>query len=112
MIIIEKYNSIMQKPEEHRSKWALGLSVALTLVIFISFAFYKGFLTFGSSYMPPASQTANVVSVNKVPSPIESTKENLQSGIDEIKQQYRQFTDSVSAVLVPFFTGIDIYQRK
>jgi hypothetical protein len=111
-MLLEKYNSIMEKPEEHRNKWALGLSVTLTILIFISFAFYKGYLSFGNGYTAPKGQVANVISAKAVPSPIESTKETFKSAFGEIKKQYQDFTDSVSAVLVPFVTGIDVYNRK
>lgn len=109
---MDKYRSIMGKPEAHRNKWALGLSVIFTFLIFVSFAFYKGFITFGGGFAAPKNQTANVISTNFVPSPIESTKETFGTAFDDIKQQYEQFTNSVSNVLVPFFTGIDVYSRK
>ena len=117
-MLLEKYNSIMEKSEAHRNKWALGLSVSFTVVIFISFAFYKGYLSFGfgSGYMapnPPAGgQVANVISAKSVPSPIENTKETFKAAFDEISTQYQDFMNSVSNVLGPFFTGIEIYQRK
>ncbi len=102
----------MEKPEEDRNKWALGLSVTTTVVIFISFAFYKGYLGFGNGYVAPKDQTASVVSASSVPSPIQSTKETFQAAFDEINKQYQDFTNSVSDVLGPFFTGIEVYQRK
>jgi hypothetical protein len=111
-MLIKKYNSIMAKPEEHRNKWALGLSVSLTVFIFVSFAFYKGYLSFGNANVAPKSQTASAVSAKSVPSPIQSTKETFGAAFGEISKQYKEFTDSVSAVLVPFVTGIEVYQRK
>jgi hypothetical protein len=112
IMLLKKYHSIMEKPEEHRNKWALGLSVTFTVLIFISFAFYKGYLTFGNGYTAPQTQTANVVSAKSVPTPIESTGETFKTAFDEIKKQYNSFTDSLSAVFVPFITGIEVYQRK
>jgi hypothetical protein len=107
----------MEKPEEHRNKWALGLATTLTLIIFVSFAFYRGYLSFGNSgtiaEVKSQNQTAAaVLSVKSVPSPIENTKETFKSAFDEIGKQYGEFTDSMSNVLVPFFTGIEVYQRK
>ena len=109
-MLLKKYRSIMEKPEEHRNKWALGLSIVFTALIFVSFGFYRGFISFGG----PASksQVANVASTESIPSPIQSTKETFFSAFGEIKKQYQEFTDSVSAVLVPFVTGIDVYERK
>ena len=102
----------MEKPEKHRNKWALGLSVTFTMLIFVSFAFYKGYLSFGNGYMAPKNQTANVVDAESVLSPIESTKETFKTAFGEIEKQYKNFTDSLSAVFVPFVTGIDVYERK
>ena len=111
-MIREKYNSIMEKSEEHRNKWALGLSVSLSVIIFMSFAFYKGFLSFGGGLMAPKSQVANTISAKSVPSPVQNTEQTFKAAFDEISKQYQNFTDSVSSVLGPFFTGIEVYQRK
>lgn len=106
----------MEKPEEYRNRWALGLAVTLSVFIFVSFAFYKGFLSFGNGNaiagVKSQNQVANVVSAEALPSPIENTKETFSAAFDEIGNQYQQFKDSISAVLVPFFTGIEVYERK
>ena len=102
----------MEKSEEHRNKWALGLSVTLSVLIFISFAFYKGFISFGGGGVASESQKASVVSAESVPSPIETTKDTFMAAFGEIGKQYQEFKDSVSSVLVPFITGIEVYDRK
>ncbi len=111
-MLLKKYNSIMQREEAHRNKWALGLSISLSLIIFVSFAFYKGYLSFGNNNTASKNQVANIISAGAVPSPIQSTKETFKTAFDEVNKQYRQFTDSISAVLVPFFTGIEVYERE
>jgi hypothetical protein len=102
----------MEREEAYRNKWALGLTVTLSVFIFVSFAFYKGFLSFGGSNLAPKNQAANVVSAETVPSPLQNTKGTFKAAFDEISKQYNQFTDSVSSVLTPFFTGIEVYERK
>jgi len=106
----------MEREENYRSKWALGLSVSLTLIIFFSFAFYKGYLSFGNNNLmaskKSASQMANVISADAVPSPIQNTKEIFDSAFNEIGKQYKQFTDSLSSVFVPFISSIEVYERK
>jgi hypothetical protein len=106
----------MQKPEEHRNKWALGLSVTLSILIFTSFAFYKGYLSFGGNNIlaqqKSNTQMAAVVSAESAPSPIENTKKTFEAAFGEINKQYKSFTNSLSAVFVPFITGIEVYQRK
>jgi len=108
--VIKKFlQNIIQKPEHERNKWALGLTVFFSVLIFGSFILYKGYLNFGS---PAGGQMANAAYANSVPTPIESTKETFGAAFDEIRTQYQKFTDSVSSVLVPFFTGIEVYQKK
>jgi hypothetical protein len=106
----------MEKGEEERNKWALGLSVVLSVLIFTSFAFYKGYLNFGSNnvlaHKNSQNQVANVVSIGSVPSPIQNTKNTFKAAFDEIGKQYNKLTDSLSAVFVPFITGIEVYDRK
>lgn len=102
----------MEREEAYRNKWALGLTVTLSVFIFVSFAFYKGYLNFGSGSIVPKNQMANVVSAETVPSPLQNTKGTFKAAFGEIGKQYNQFTDSVSSVLTPFFTGIEVYQRK
>ena len=102
----------MAKSEEHRNKWALGLAVTFSVFIFVSFAFYKGYLSFGNNNIMPKNQTANVVSADLAPSPIQNTKETLKAAFGEINKQYQDFKNSISAVLVPFVTGIEVYERK
>lgn len=115
-MLLEKYNSIMSKSEDHRNRWALGLSVTFSILIFTSFAFYKGYLNFGNNDImaqeKPRSQVATVISADLVPSPIENTKKTLEAAFGEISKQYKNFSDSISAVFVPFVTGIEVYDRK
>ncbi|MEK7669149.1 MAG: hypothetical protein AAB350_00960 [Patescibacteria group bacterium] len=106
----------MEREESYRNRWALGLSVSLTLVIFFSFAFYKGYLSFGNNNLiagkKSTSQMANVVSAKSVPSPIQNTKEVFGAAFAEIGKQYQEFIDSVSSVFVPFISSIEVYERK
>lgn len=104
----------MEREEPYRNRWALGLTVSLSLVIFTSFAFYKGYLSVGSPKIAgeSKSQTANVISAEKVPSPIESSASTFKSALYEIDRQYQSFKASISDVLVPFVTGIDVYERQ
>ncbi len=105
----------MEKPEEHRNKWAFGLAVVFSIFIFTGFAFYRGFLSLNINIGKTSAQVANVVSVvsaKSVPSPIETSKETFSAAFSEIGKQYQSFKDSMEAVFVPFVSGIDVYQRK
>lgn len=107
-MFVKKYNEIMSKTERERSRWAFGMTVALTALIFVSFAFYRGYLSFGGS----GTQVANVVSADLAPSPIENTKNVFGAAFGEIGQKYQEFKDSLANVFVPFITGIEVYQKK
>jgi len=115
-MLLKKYNLIMEREEGYRNRWALGLSVSLTLIIFFSFVFHKGYLSFGNNNLmsgkKSVSQMANVISAESVPSPIQNTKQVFGAAFDEIGKQYKQFTDSISSVFVPFISSIEVYERK
>lgn len=104
----------MEKPEKHRNRWALGLSVTLSLFIFASFAFYKGYVGFEiEGGVSPTRQVASpAVAVEEVSSPLQNSKKILKDAFGEIEKQYDSFKDSVSSVIVPFITGIEIYERE
>lgn len=112
-----KYKSILEQPEEKRHKLALGLSTALTILIIFSWAFSKGILSLRSPNTTVAekddsSQVANVISAEKAESPFQSTKETFESAFKQIESQYNEFKESVMSVMVPFVTGIEVYERK
>jgi hypothetical protein len=111
-MLIKKYKSIMEKSEEHRNKWAFGMTIVFSALIFTSFAFYRGFISFGGGTVKSSAQLANVVSAESVPSPIETSKNTFMAAFGEINKQYQDFKDSMASVLVPFISGIDVYERK
>src|SRR5436853_7668536 len=102
-MLIKKYNSIMEREDAHRSKWALGLATTLSVFILIGFGFYKGYLSFGTGGVvaksEKTSQTATVVAADKAPTPISNSKKTLSGIFDEMKDQYTQFKDSINSVL-------------
>lgn len=106
----------MEKPESYRNKWALGLAIVFSVFIFFGWALYNGYLNFGNegtmATPKSTSQVAGVVSAKSVPSPVENTKETFQAAFGEINKQYQEFKDSISAVFVPFITGIEVYERE
>lgn len=105
----------MAREESYRSNWALGLAVFCSVLIFAGFGFYRGFLGFGGGTLAASKsldQMASVISADKVPSPIQNSKETLQSVFSEINTQYQDLKESLSAVFVPFITGIEVYERK
>lgn len=109
-MLVKKYNSIMQKPENERVKWAIGLSLVVYLFIFTGFAFNKGYLSVTLKKDSKASEAAAVVvSAEKAPSPLESSKDIFGEVSNEIRAQYGVIKESLESVFVPFFTSIEIY---
>ena len=106
----------MQREERYRNRWALGLTVTLSVFIFVSFAFYKGYLSLSNNGVvaqkESVSQAANVIAADLAPSPFENSKKTFEAAFGEINKKFQEFKDSVSAVLVPFVTSIEVYERK
>ncbi len=109
-MLVKKYNSIMQKPENERAKWAIGLSLIVYLFIFTGFAFNKGYISVTTKSDPKVSQVAAVVvSAEKAPSPLQNSKGIFGEVVGEAKAQYGVLKESLESVFVPFFTSIEIY---
>lgn len=108
----------MEREEGYRNRWAVGLSIGLSVFIFTGFAFYKGILRLDRGAVAaekPASasqKAAVVVSAATAPSPFENSKRNLEAAFGEIGKQYDILKDSLSRVLVPFVTSIEVYERE
>lgn len=105
---------ILNKPEASRNQWALSLAVLCSVLIFVGFGFYRGFLGFGGATLASSKnsdQLASVISAEKAPSPIANTKGTFRSVFSEISAQYQDLKESLSAVFVPFVTGIEVYER-
>lgn len=103
--------NIRSKPEDHRRKVALGMSLTITAFIFVGWLSSKGWIGFTPS-SDSKLQTAQVIQADKAISPIKSTSKTFKEAGDQIKAATKEFTDTISQVFVPFVTGIEIYQRK
>ncbi len=103
----------MEKPDEHRNRWAFSLALVSSLFIFVGFGFYKGYISVEINRdLVPKKQVAATVVADEAPSPIDNSKKIFKAAFIEIESQYQNFKDSVSSVIVPFITGIEIYERE
>lgn len=92
---------------------ALGLTITLTAIIFTSFAFYRGYLSFDNDNVIAVQKSENqMANVAAADSPIQNTKNTFKAAFGEMGKQYQEFKNSLSAVLVPFITGIEVYERE
>ena len=103
--------SLKQKPEHVRHKIALGGAFLITLIIFVGWAFSKGF--FGYSNTTVVTETKIVEkTISQAKSPIGNTKSTFSSVFSGVSAQYDALKESVASVIVPFITGIDVYNKQ
>ncbi len=104
----------MSKSEEVRGRWALGITIVLTLFIFGGFGLYRGFITLPNinTGRIVAEETIQQENVANVISPFENSMNTFRVAFDEIGKQYNSIKANVLDVFVPFFTSIDVYERK
>lgn len=103
--------SIRNKPEDARRRAALGMSLVITAIIFAGWLGSKGWIGLPQKN-DTRLQTAQVIDAKNVESPIDTSKKALSGAGIEIKSAINDFNESISRVLVPFMTGIEIYERK
>lgn len=118
-MINKKYESILKEPYEVRNRWAFSLTFIFSLIIFVSFAFYKGYigLPFDQKEVKENSvvvdiQRTNTANLIDAPSPLQNTKNIVGGAYGEISTKLNEVKDTIYSVFVPFFTGIDVYEKK
>ncbi len=103
----------MEKGEEHRARWAFGLATVLSLFILVGFGFYKGYLGIN---ITGGKQVASAVSAStdsvKALSPVQNSKKIIKTSLKEINKQYQALKEAVASVIVPFITGIEVYNKE
>ncbi|MEK7642667.1 MAG: hypothetical protein AAB392_02625 [Patescibacteria group bacterium] len=107
--------NIREKPEHHKRSVAFGLSLVLTFVVALGWLGQKSLFDGSPSVAKNAKteakkQTASAI--DSAPSPLESSKKSVSSGLNEVKEAYENLKESLADVLVPFITGIEVYERK
>lgn len=113
-MLLKKYKSIMEQPEESRNRWAFGFATTFTVAIFFGWMFYSGYLSFGDKGTIAKEKNTNQVAAAAVSaqSPLENSKGVFKAAFKEIDDKYHEIKDSIANVLVPFVTGIEVYERK
>ena len=95
---------LRKKSESTRRKIAFGTSLAISLLIFASWFYHKGYLDYGTPIIAQKSEETSVPVVK-------NTISSFDSVFTQIGKQYDAFKESVASVLVPFITGIDVYNK-
>jgi hypothetical protein len=125
-------DKILEKPESYRHKVAAGSAFALTLMIAGVWAYTNGFFGFGttttvtrsesqqliasviasdSSVSASATKTAPRKSDNTANSPLDNTKNAFGAAFGEMGKKFDMLKESLASVLVPFITGIEVYEK-
>src|SRR5690349_15896105 len=102
---------IRKKPESSRRKIALGTSLGVMLLIVSVCAYNKGY--FGYSTTTVVAEKTESIQETSTPD-INKSKINtpLTLALDQIIKRYGELRDSIASVMVPFITGIDVYQKS
>ena len=105
---------LRQKPEEYRKKLALGLSSGFLFTMLSVWVYSNGFLGFSEPLIVKNVEDPKVLIDKKdgATSPIANTANTFGSLWGEIGDQYNSFKESLSNVLVPFITGIEVYHKS
>lgn len=109
---IEKIN---QREEKYRRRFAFSISLIVFVFVLGAWVLNRGIIDInggGSAIFSKDKNTNQVASVETVPSPLDSSKQTFRSVWGEISKSYREVKSSISDVLVPFVTGIEVYERK
>jgi hypothetical protein len=111
-MFVKRYKSIMEKPEEYRNRWALGMATTFSVFILVGFAFYKDYIHLDlSGGQVVKNQVVNVIVADDAPSPMENTKEAFASVFKEVSVQFGKMKESLASVLVPFWSNIEVYEK-
>ncbi len=112
----------MTREKEYRNKWALALTALTFVLVLAAFGFYKGFLPLGggaaalTSSQKAAEEEAEremiAKNTQKMPSPLQNSVQTISTAASEMKTVYDSFVGSLSSVLVPFISSIDVYNKE
>ncbi len=102
------FKKINERPENERNHIALGLSVFLTLVVFFGWSVGKQSNVIAKK-PTPSVQTASVAQNTSV---WDTTISSIRPMIEQLKETFYSARESVENVLVPFVTGIEVYEKE
>lgn len=107
--MVKILDNIRQRPEHHKKAVSVFLSLILTSVFVLGWAFQKDII---SPNVAKSERYERVTASTKPASPTQSYKRSVKKAFGELSSVYSAFKASVSSVIVPFITGIEIYERK
>ncbi|HEY4515717.1 MAG TPA: hypothetical protein VJH67_00840 [Candidatus Paceibacterota bacterium] len=101
-------HKLKQKSESYRHKVAFFTASALTLAVLVGWAGYRGFIN-----MPSGTVAyEETLEIEVVPSPIQNSRNAFGAAFEKFIEQFDSFKESIANVLVPFMSGIEVYESK
>ncbi len=113
-MINQTIDRINKRDEEYRRKLAFFSSLIVLLLVFSVWSIERDIFELKSkgNNLSLSNRSGQLASVASAPSPIDSSKQALDSVWSEVGKSFNDFKESLSNVFVPFFTGIEVYERK
>lgn len=105
------------KPESYRHKLAFFTATFLSLVVFVGWAGFEGYIRLPNgevSYNESQQNIASVAASNStnVLTPFDNSKNALRATMEQFSKQFGILKESLSNVFVPFISGIEVYESK
>lgn len=112
--------NLRRKPESYRHKIALFTSTTFSLIVFVAWASFNGFIGMPKSSVAEENPSQNTATVSEASlnlseealSPLGNSKSALKAALDQFSAQFGVLKESLSNVLVPFMSGIEVYESK
>lgn len=104
------------KPESYRHKVAFFAATVLSFLIFVGWAGFKGYIALPNGTVAYEPQAQNIAAVagakTEAPSPFDNSVSALKAAWSQFGDEYASLKESLSNVLVPFISGIEVYESK
>ena len=106
---------LRRKPDSYKHKFAFFTATFISLIIFAGWAGSKGYIGLPSgevAYTPEQNVAAASSAKLEVPSPFDNSMNAIKAAFGQFGEQYNSLKESLSNVLVPFISGIEVYESK
>ena len=107
--------NLRMKPESYRHKLAFFTATTISLIIFVGWAGSKSYIGLPNrevAYKPEQNVAAAASAKIETLSPFDNSINALKAAFSQFGDQYASLRESLSNVLVPFISGIEVYESK
>ncbi|MEK7062638.1 MAG: hypothetical protein AAB946_01235 [Patescibacteria group bacterium] len=113
--MLKTIHKLREQPESYRHKVAFFTTTVISLAIFVSWAGFKGYIGLPNgqvAYEPEQNMAAILTSKTEAPSPFDNSINAFKAAFSQFGEEYNAIKESLSNVLVPFISGIEVYESK